>query len=146
MNPPVVSRTLDYIDSLTPFVQRHDVSSATMTLMIELGFDTSIDGFYQVRQIIVLCRHNPHMRITDLYQELAQLSNEKAWTTHLLAQSIHTAIVNAYKHPQRNPEVWNVLFNQEIWNRPPNNKTFVTRLGRLMELWDCRREDYHGIE
>ena len=141
---PVVSRTLDYLDSLLPYIGCQNVSIFVTTLLMEMGFEPDWDGFNHVRQLIVLCCHNPEMRINDLYIELIRLNHDKYWNSHQLTQSIHATIIKGYDN--RVPEIWNALFNQDTWDRPPQNKILIMRLGRLMEVWECKRRDEHGTE
>lgn len=142
---PVVSRTLEYIHYLTPYVQPHDVSMVILTILIEMRFDTQLDGFTYLRQAIEICYHHPGIRMAAIYQKIAEGSEKEYLNIYQISAAIRDAIMIAFD--TREPEVWNILFATEVWESAPVNQVFITRLGCLMELWDrSRREVFHGIE
>ena len=85
-----VNETLEYVISLAVHVRRGDISAATLTVMIELGFQTHVDGFVYLRKALQMRCDKADMRLSDIYREIADTSD-----TSISSRQIEQAIVTA---------------------------------------------------
>lgn len=129
-----VNETLVYVISLACDVRRGDVPAAILALLIELGFQTSADGFAFLRKAIFLRYQNPEIRLTEIYVEIAELSRS-APKANQIEQAILSAIDNAWKN--RDEEKWDYFFSEQRTGKRgrPGNKEFIAQLACFMELW-----------
>ena len=87
------NETLEYVIRLTPHIEKGDVPSAILMLLIDLGFHTSSDGFGYLRKAILLRCNDPDMQANVIYQEIAYMPRYKV-SRKQGDQAIRNAISN----------------------------------------------------
>lgn len=134
-----VNDTLAYVILLAFNIRNGDIPAAILAVLIELGFQSSVDGFGYLRKAIYLKYQNPDMRLTEIYQEIVQTSSS-VQSPSQVEQAILAAIENAWRN--RNLETWDYFFSEKRMGkrRRPTNKEFICQMACFMELWDshCR--------
>ena len=141
-----VNETLIYVISLACDVRRGDVPAAILAILIELGFQTSSDGFWYLRRAIFLRYQKPEIRLTEVYEEISCASSSSL-TVNQIEQAILSAIDSTWKN--RNKEKWDYFFNEQRTGKRkrPGNKEFIAQLACFMELWVSHcQEVSHGIK
>lgn len=130
-----VNETLEYVISLAVHVRRGDISAATLTVLIELGFQTHVDGFVYLRKALQMRCDKADMRLSDIYQEIADACDISI-SSRQIEQAIITAIDLAWQN--RDNEKWSYFFREEFLKSKPSNKVFIAQLACFLELWrDC---------
>ena len=141
-----VNETLIYVISLACDVRRGDVPAAILALLIELGFQTSSDGFTYLRKAILIRYQNPAIRLSEIYNEIIH-SSGLSLTANQVEQAILGAIDSAWKN--RNREKWEYFFSEQRTGKKkrPGNKEFIAQIACFMELWfsHCQEVSY-GIK
>lgn len=140
------NKTLRYVISLTQDLYQDDVSSAILMLLLELGFRTSADGFWYLREAILMRCNNPDTRVSAIYDEIVRTSKSQV-TKGQVEQAILTLIKTAWA--SRDKEQWDLFFSEEKMRSSgrPSNKEFISEIGCIMELWrSCRKEGCYGIK
>lgn len=130
-----VNETLEYVISLAVHVRRGDISAATLTVLIELGFQTHVDGFVYLRKALQMRCDKADMRLSDIYREIADACDISI-SSRQIEQAIITAIDLAWQN--RDNEKWSYFFREEFLKSKPSNKVFIAQLACFLELWrDC---------
>lgn len=130
-----VNETLEYVISLAVHVRRGDISAATLTVLIELGFQTHVDGFVYLRKALQMRCGKADMRLSDIYREIADACDISI-SSRQIEQAIITAIDLAWQN--RDNEKWSYFFREEFLKSKPSNKVFIAQLACFLELWrDC---------
>lgn len=130
-----VNETLEYVISLAVHVRRGDISTATLTVLIELGFQTHVDGFVYLRKALQMRCDKADMRLSDIYREIADACDISI-SSRQIEQAIITAIDLAWQN--RDNEKWSYFFREEFLETKPSNKVFIAQLACFLELWrDC---------
>lgn len=141
-----VNDALEFVLSLTPHVRKDDVPSAILILLIELGFQTSADGFGYLRKAIFLRYQNPDMRASSIYLEIARTSTAKV-SRNQVDQAIMTVTASAWE--TRDSAKWDYFFSEKKMrtSRKPTNKEFIAEMGCIMELWkNCSKGGSYGTQ
>ena len=131
---PAVNETLVYVISLARDLRNGDVPAAVLALLIELGLQSSSDGFTYLRQAICIRWENPNMKLPDIYERIVS-SADPGTTVRQVEQAMLSAIGHAWKH--RNVAKWDYFFREEGTGKrkKPGNKDFIFHLACVMELW-----------
>jgi len=141
-----VNETLIYVISLACDVRRGDVPAAILALLIELGFQSSSDGFGYLRKAILMRYMEPDRRLAEIYTKIVGSSDSGA-TTNQVEQAILSAIDSAWKN--RDTEKWDYFFSEQRTGKKkkPGNKEFIAQIACFMELWfsHCQEVSY-GIK
>lgn len=141
-----VNDTLKYVISLTELIRTGDVRCAILSMLSELGFRSSSDGFGYLRKAIYLRYNDPDMRISEIYQEIVHTS-ENVTSVRQVEQAIFTAIDVVWK--TRNKAKWDYFFSEEKMGKTtrPTNKEFIAEMACVMELWASHCEGVrYGIK
>lgn len=141
-----VSETLVYVISLACDVRKGDVPAAILALLIELGFQTSSDGFGYLRKAIFVRYQSPVLRMSEIYNELVD-SSDSSLHANQVEQAILSSIESAWKN--RDQEKWDYFFSERRTGKKkkPGNKEFIAQIACFMELWfsHCQEVSY-GIK
>lgn len=133
-----IDDTLVYVRLLTRHTRKDDVSAAILALLIELGFQSGVDGFGYLRRAIMIRFRNPDIRLAAIYQELIHIYGDDI-DAHMIDQAIRSCI--EYVWNCRDLEKWNYFFptNRTGKQGRPSNMEFISRVACFMELWNSRR-------
>lgn len=128
-------QALAYVLHLARHLPKGNVSAATLTLLIELGFATHFDGFYYLRYAILMKTKYPDMRVVEIYSEIADhYASGTGYAS--VERTIRSAIEAAYK--QRSAEVWSYFFWDIHMGKKsgcPTAGTFICQMACVIELW-----------
>lgn len=141
-----VNETLVYVISLACDVRKGDVPAAILALLIELGFQSSADGFGYLRKAIHIRYLNPDLRLTEIYEQIVCTSNSGI-TVNQVEQAVLSAVDNAWKN--RDVEKWDYFFSERRTGnkKRPGNKEFIAQIACFMELWFSHcQEVVYGIK
>lgn len=133
-----MSEALERILRLAKRFQPNDLKYITMILVMELGVPTHIDGFQYLVHAVPIYYENPTQSIMkDLYSKVAEMSRKDVTYTHV-EQAIRNAIKIAWK--KRHSTDWEIYFPDNMHEKP-SNVEFISRITRLIELWQgcCER-------
>lgn len=131
MRPFHTRSARSHIIGLLEYAQRPnphpaDPQSIAAAHLSRLGFDSTLDGYQQLRIGIPLFAQDPALRLgKELYPAIITLwhkSNPAA-----IERNIRTAIVTAWK--QRDKAVWEIYFPG--LTKCPSNKKFLARLAQF---------------
>ena len=141
-----VNETLVYVISLACDVRKGDVPAAILALLIELGFQSSADGFGYLRKAIHIRYLNSDLRLTEIYEQIV-CTSDSGITVNQVEQAVLSAIDNAWKN--RDVEKWDYFFSERRTGnkKRPGNKEFIAQIACFMELWfsHCQEVGY-GIK
>lgn len=141
-----VNETLIYVISLACDVRRGDVPAAILAVLIELGFQTSSDGFGYLRKAIFVRYQSPEVRMSEIYNTVVG-SSDASLTVSQVEQAILSSIESAWK--SRDQEKWDYFFSEQRTGKrkKPGNKEFIAQIACFMELWSshCQEVSY-GIK
>lgn len=141
-----VNETLIYVISLACDVRRGDVPAAILAVLIELGFQTSSDGFGYLRKAIFVRYQSPEVRMSEIYNTVVG-SSDASLTVSQVEQAILSSIESAWKI--RDQEKWDYFFSERRTGKKkkPGNKEFIAQIACFMELWfsHCQEVSY-GIK
>ena len=127
-------------------VRKGDVPAAILALLIELGFQSSADGFGYLRKAIHIRYLNPDLRLTEIYEQIVCTSNSGI-TVNQVEQAVLSAVDNAWKN--RDVEKWDYFFSERRTGnkKRPGNKEFIAQIACFMELWFSHRQEVvYGIK
>lgn len=129
-----VNEALKYVISLACNVCQGDVPAAILILLIDLGFPSQAEGFWFLRQAILIRYRDPELRMSEITEQIAAAS-KTGQNANAIEQSIHSVIETTWK--SRDREKWDYFFSSEkIGKRTkPTNKEFISEMGCIMELW-----------
>lgn len=109
-----------------------DIRAFIMVLLLELDFDSDCDGFDYLVNAVIFYRMNPLQSITQsLYSSVAKECDQGVTPTQI-EQSIRRAINSAWSN--RDEAEWQRYFPKQ--DTKPTNGQFISRLARLVDLWE----------
>ena len=107
-------------------------------LLLELGIPTNYDGFDYLIQAITIYHTDPsQMIMKGLYPAVAKNSQKKVDGLQV-ESSIRAAIKIAWKY--HDDIAWKRYFSE--MSRKPSNTEFVSKIARVLELWEGCCEKY----
>lgn len=136
----IIDKALNHIQFLATIFGKDSVRHVIVVLLLELDVPTNYDGFdYLVRGITIYARDPSQMMVKGLYPAIAS-TYEKKVEAPQIESAIRSAIKAAWKR-----------FDATAWNRyfpgtteKPANAEFISRLARILELWEgCCEENEH---
>lgn len=133
-----IDETLKHIDFLAKLFGRNNVRYVIVVLLLELGIPTNYDGFDYLIQAITIYHTDPsQMIMKGLYPAVAKTSQKNVDGQHV-ESSIRTAIKIAWKY--HDDIAWKRYFSET--SRKPSNTEFVSKIARVLELWEGCCEEY----
>ena len=128
-----VDDTLLYLLTLLRHVARGDVPAAAMALLIEMGFQTNVDGFWQLRDAIVLKQQDYRLHFQEIYEEVGASYGFSG--TRPVEERIRDSLDNAWKN--RNEIPWNYFFSDKRTGKlkRPSSGVFIAHMACVLELW-----------
>ena len=136
-----IEDTLRHVQFLNRRLNTLDIQCMTIVILLELGVATKRDGFDYMKQGILLMCDDPALLITKgVYPEIGKCYGPPVGSQQI-EQSIRSAINDAWT--QRNSRVWGYYFPDVTGNKPkkPTNAEFITRIARVLELWQCCQKE-----
>lgn len=141
-----VDTTLVYMISLTRHIRKGDVSAAALALLVQLGFQSYVDGFGYLRKAVCFKCQDPDMRLSAIYQKIVE-AYEFTIDQNQIEQAMLSAIKFAWEN--REAEDWDYFFSAKRMKKTtrPTIKEFVAQIGCVMELWCSYCEEVcHGAK
>lgn len=140
-----VDDTLSYVLFMTRHIKEGDVPAATLALLMELGFQSNVDGFWQLRDAIVLKYTRYHMRFGEIYTEVGSLYGIRTGSKQV-EQTIRDAINAAWDN--RNEITWGYFFSHKRTGAliKPSNSAFIGNMACTMVLWNSSRKEAYYAE
>lgn len=126
----VADRLADIAAQLSPVqLPQVDITSATASLLLALGFPTRLDGFRFLLAGIPLYLKDPSQGITkELYVAIGDACGKDS---QQVERSIRSAIDTAWK--KRDPKVWQQYFSAPNGQIPrPSNTEFISRMATAL--------------
>lgn len=136
-----IEDTLRHVQFLNRHLRTCDLQCMTVVILLELGISTKRAGFDYIKKGILLMCDDPTLLITKgVYPEIGKCYNSPV-SDFQVEQSIRSVISDAWS--QRNKCVWGYYFPDPIDGDPkkPTNAEFITRIARVLELWQCCRKE-----
>lgn len=138
-----VDDTLSYVLFLTRHIRRGDVPAAVLALLMEMSFQSHIDGFWQLRDAIVLKHTHYHLRYGEIYTEVGKRYGVGTGSKQV-EQTIRDAISAAWD--DKNEETWGYFFSDKRTGElvKPSNSVFIGQMASIMVLWcsSCKEGCY----
>lgn len=137
-----VNETLAYVIMLACDVRKGDVPAAILAVLIELGFQSHMDGFWILRRAVLLKYERQELRLATVYQEIVE-SSDLELSYNQAEQAVLSAIDSAWKN--RDKEKWDYFFSEERLGkkRKPTNKEFISHMACFMELWNSHCQEVY---
>ena len=135
-----ISDTLEHILLLARYTKRCDISGATVIMLFELGVSTKYIGFEFLKRAIMKYHKDPTRAFAkDIYQEIADECSQSS--EEQVSQAIRDCIKKAWRNGDEAAWTWYFAYNGKRPKRP-GNAEFITKLARLLELWNgiCEKE------
>lgn len=136
-----IEDTLRHVQFLNRHLNTCDIQCMVVVILLELGISTKRDGFEYIKKGILLMYEDPALLITKgVYPEIGKCFNPPV-SNMQVERSIRSAISDAWL--LRNKRVWGYYFLDSTGSNPkkPTNAEFVTRISRILELWQgCQKE------
>ena len=136
-----IEDTLRHVQFLNRHLNTVDLQCMIIVVLLELGIATKRDGFDYMKQGILLMCEDPALLITKgVYPEIGKCYSPPVGCQQI-EHSIRSAINDAWS--QRNSRVWGYYFPDATGNKPkkPTNAEFITRIARILELWQCCQKE-----
>ena len=137
--------TLRHVQFLTRRINKEDISSVILIILIEMGFSPHHDGFVYLRKCIEMNLEDPRRMVTkDLYPCVAKFFGCYDWRT--IEQAIRSTIKCGWD--TRNEELWESFFpiGRDGKLKCPSNKEFIAKVTCILELWlSCEEASYERI-
>ena len=134
-----LDESLQYIVFLTRHIPEEDISSFILVVLLELRFQSHLDGFVYLRDSIERKYENRRKRVNAILLELATLYNPETDYANI-EQSIRHCIAIAWK--KRNREKWIKCLTSDYYAEgKPSNASFISHVACLAELWKkCQKQ------
>lgn len=135
-----VNETLAYVIMLSCDIRKGDIPAAILAVLIELGFQSHMDGFWILRKAIQIKYENQELRMSMVFEEIVS-SSGFGMSSNQLEQAAFSAIDSAWKN--RDAEKWDYFFSEERLGkqRKPTNKEFISHMACFMELWNSHCQE-----
>ena len=137
-----VDETLQYVLDLTRHISKGDVPAAALALLIEMGFQTNVDGFWQLRDAIVLKWIDYRRRFSEIYEEIG--ADYGLLGTKPVEERIRIVLESAWNN--RNEISWGYFFSDKRTGKlkRPTTGTFIGHMACVLELWNrsCKEVSY----
>lgn len=134
-----IEKTLKHVLFLTRRFDENDVESAILVILLELGFSTQSDGFYYLREAILLKYRNPSQRFAKVLYPAISGYHDPGIGSMQIEQAIRSAISSAWCI--RDEEEWSYFFSVGKGMKKPSNGEFISRIACILELWHrCYKE------
>ena len=143
-----IERTLCHIQLLARHLDRCNLRTGIVVVLMELGVPTKCVGFEFLIKAIELQRKDPtRILAKDIYLEI--LLHYRQSSEEQVERSIREAIKIAWRYGSR--QAWDWYFSYE--GRPvtdkPTNSEFISRIAYILEIWqecstmreDCNERD-----
>lgn len=140
-----IEKELGHMQFLARSMQGCDISSVALVVLLELNIPTNHIGFdYLLNAVVLFYKDSQQTLNRGIYPAVAacykyDMGNEE------LEQAMRNAIKNAWKN--RDEAVWKYYFSQGNCDRikKPTNSEFISRIGRVLQLWQgcCKEEVGH---
>lgn len=125
-------RIHDLLHHILFLTRIQDIKALIMVLLLELDFDSDCDGFDYLVTAVMFYRRNPLQSITqDLYSSVAE-EFDQGVTPVQIEQSIRRAINSAWN--DHDETEWQRYFPKQATK--PTNGQLISRLARLVDLWE----------
>lgn len=109
-----------------------DIKTFIMVLLLELDIASDCDGFDYLVTAVMFYRKNPLQSITqELYSNVAE-EYDQGVTSAQVEQSIRRAINSAWSNHDETE--WQRYFPKQAIK--PSNGQFISKLARLVDLWE----------
>jgi len=133
---------LKYVQFIGRRLDKQDVRSVTLLILLDLNFAPGNEGFVYLRSAIERQRASDvPIVIKRIYPTISGVDDMSSW--HYVDQAIRRAIKAAWD--DRDPELWYIFFppGGSRISRCPSNKEFIARIACIIELWQsCKEVDY----
>ena len=136
-----IEETLKHVQFLNRHLNTLDLQCMVIVVLLELGIATKRDGFdYILKGIILMC-DDPALLITKGVYPVIGECYDPPIGSQQIEYSIRSAINEAWL--QRNGRVWGYYFPDSAGSKSkkPTNAEFITRIARIMELWQCCQKE-----
>lgn len=136
-----IDETLEHVLLLARHLRKCDVSGVIIVMLMELGVPTKCIGFEFLKRAILLVYQDPTRALSkDIYQEITVLYSQNS--EEQVDQAIREVIGKAWKTGSDDAWGWYFAYNGQKRPKKPTNAEFITRLARILELWNriCDKE------
>lgn len=126
-----IDEAFRHLTQLAKRFQSWDRRTIVTAVLLELNMSPKRDGFNMLVHAVPMYLDRIQV-MKGLYPKVAQIYGV---STDQVEHSIRTAVAQAWK--DRNEQVWNAYFPPGV-NGPerPSNGAFISRIAKLMELWE----------
>ena len=129
---------MKHMEFLASLYGKDKVRYVVVIILLELGIPTNYDGFDYLIQAIIIYHTDPsQMIVKGLYPAVAKASKKAVDGPHV-ESAIRAAIKAAWKH--HDDIAWRWYFSGT--SRRPSNTEFVSKIARVLELWEGCCEEY----
>jgi len=129
-----ITETLEHVLFLTRHLNNCDSQGIAVVILMELGVPTKCVGFEFLKRAILLFYEDPTRALSkDIYQEIklkCKLSSEEQ-----VDQAMRDATSKAWSSGSTKAWRWYFAYNGESLQHKPSNAEFITRIARILELW-----------
>lgn len=141
-----IENRLEHIRFLVREMHGCSISAVALAMLLELNIPTNHVGFdYLLHAVVTFCK-DPLMTLSNgIYPAVAacyayDIGNEE------IEQAIRSAIQKAWKN--RDEVAWKYYFSQGPYDsiKKPTNSEFISRIGRVLQLWKKFTESEAGHE
>lgn len=127
---------LSFVRDAARQIPRDEVDAAILIVLMTQGFSTEPDGLEYLRQAIFLRYQKRHLRLTEIYTEIAE-NHPSGLNASQVEQGIRASIEAAWKNG--NMEALHVCFPED---EKPTNGKFISTMANIIYLWTkCFHDD-----
>lgn len=140
-----VEDTLKHVLFLAQHLNRHSPKCIVVAILMELNVATKSAGFEYLKRAILLFYQNPTKMVTkEIYAEVA-MSCTGQNSSAQVEQAIRRAIKEAWKNSDREAFIRYFSCDANGIVKKPTNAEFISRIARVLELWEgcCEKEAEH---
>lgn len=136
-----VDESLVHIIFLAKTMQGCDVSCVALLVLLELNIPTNHVGFdYLLNAIVSFCKNPRQTMNKGSYPTVAACCGNQA-SLEEIEQAIRCAIKKGFEN--NNSFAWKYYFSHNASGnmKKPTNSEFISRIGRVLQLWQgcCER-------
>lgn len=131
-----IEYALEHMRFLAQCLKKDKPQSAVVAILLELNISTNTMGFEYLKRAVMLCYEDPMQLITkEIYQKVADSCREPTSIAQV-EQTIRRAINQAWK--RENKDAFFRYFSREGSGilKKPTNAEFISRIVRIVELWE----------
>ena len=134
-----IAETLGHLVFLAQHMEKKNLRSAIIVVLMELGIPTKCLGFELLTRSITLQNQDPTRSLAnDIYLEISlrcKMSSEEQ-----VDQAIRDVITQGWTNGSKRTWNWYFSYDGKDVRKRPTNSEFISRISYILEVWYAQNE------